>query len=158
MSDPGTDQTDHTRSQPQSDDERPLYGLDFDEYLHDDPESVYELWADDRDVDDRPERLEIIEWSVVTMGTFLPDADRVIDRVMSRLEDEPIFEEGYEAILQAADDDVRAAFKSAVDLWSSKIHGWRQADKELRRLIVTWNEQGEPLLDGEPMYVKAVPT
>jgi hypothetical protein len=52
---------------------------------------------------------------------------------------------------------VQEAFKAARDLLQSKVTGWRYADSKIRDLVVTWDaENGEPMLDGEPMYPKAV--
>jgi hypothetical protein len=145
-----------------------LYGFDGDEYLQSDPVTVYENWANDWDFPScltdpdgfAPEpftlgQLVIEEWSTRPVGDGLVSADRILEWIYDGFCDDAVFDEAGEACERAASDpEVVAAFEAARSLMASKITGWKMADRKLRDLIVTWDENNEPLLDGEPMYRK----
>jgi len=143
-----------------------LYGFDGDEYLENSPEAVYEAWADDHDYDPpnmlmpdwgRPDSLEIIEWSSNPGDEFLPSADRVLDWMAETYGDECCYDEAADQIMRAASEpDVIELLEQARRLMLSKIR-FRFADTVRRQLTVTWDDNGEPLLDGEPMYRKVKP-
>lgn len=136
-----------------------LFGFDGDEVLHFDLADVYERWADDNPPDDpmsdRPEKLEILEWTSKPAGAFLPDADYVIERVMRFMEDAEVSEELYEEVADAnSDADVVAFFQAALDVWGSKCGRYCMTDKVVATHVITWDENNQPLLNGAPMHTK----
>lgn len=136
---------------------RRLYGFRHDEYLQTDPAVVYERWLDDRydppTADETP--LEIIEWSVVDLNTQITSADWILERIAEDIGDECGYGEAGEAASKACQHpDVVAACETMRAEIAAKFTGWLTADRELRTLTVTWDANGEPLLDGEPMYRK----
>jgi len=143
-----------------------LFGLPEAENLYSDPAAAYEQWVDDAywDPDDpktlheRLENLTIEEWTAVPASDFVPSSYWLMERCSDCVYDE--CNEGIADILRDVDADmeVRAAFTAARDLYAAKIGSRHQmADKMVATHIVTWDEDGEPLLDGEPMYRKAQP-
>ena len=142
--------------------DRKLYGFDGDEYLQTDPADVFERWNDDRW--DDPDAvgplppLEIIEWSCVDLNTQITDADRILERIAEDIGDECGYGEAGEAADEATrHPDVVEACEALRSAIAVHFTGWLMADKPLRTLIVTWDANGEPLLDGEPMYRKVAP-
>ena len=134
---------------------RRLYGFRHDEYLHTDPAVVYERWLDDRyeppTADETP--LAIIEWSVVDLNTQITSADWILERIAEDIGDECGYGEAGEAASKACTHpDVVAACEAMRAEIAAKFTGWLTADRELDILQVTWDANGEPLLDGEPMY------
>lgn len=139
--------------------DRKLYGFDGDEYLQTDPVVVYERWNDDQDFDPNAigplPPLEIIEWSVVDLNTQIPAADSILEWIAEITTDDMGYGEAGEAAINAAGHpDVVQACEALRSAFAAHFTGWSMADQKLRTLIVTWDENGEPLLDGEPMYRK----
>lgn len=130
-----------------------LYGLPFSEAMSFDLESVYEqadYWtgADD----ERPERVVIEEWTVAEPSDHLPAAAHVLEHLLENW----ISEEVTEAVWDhwsdaAAHTDVVAAMQTALDLLASKVDG-RMASKRVATHIVTFDGEGEPILNGERLY------
>lgn len=132
-----------------------LYGLVGAERLHDDPATVFDSEIEDQ-FDPMPERIEIEEWSVTPQRNHLPAADTLLEwvaewTVENALVDEVWSDHIYDGV---ALPDVVAATEALLDLLASK-NQYRMADKHLRSLWVTFDEGGEPLLDGEPMFSSA---
>lgn len=146
-----------------------LYGFDGDEYLEDDPVTVYERWADDNDFPDclsypvpgdLPRavidgQLEIEEWSSQPISDGLLPVGRILEWIYDTFCDDAVYEEAGDACERAVSNpEVVEAFEHARSVLASKMTGFRMADTKLRTLVVTWDENNEPLLDGEPMYRK----
>jgi hypothetical protein len=132
-----------------------FYGLPGAERMEDDPAYVYESEIDPM-VDDGDEEgmsWEIEEWSAESISSELPRPGWLLETIHERICDDlcwdecPLdwFDNHPDAV--AAEKDFLAALAALIDK-----RGIRQAKKRLRTLIVTWDENGEPLLDGEPMY------
>jgi hypothetical protein len=133
-----------------------LYGFEYDEYLQTDPVTVYENWWDDNDHDDKPESLEIVEWSTVDLNTQITPAHLILERLAENIGDEFGYGEAGEAADKACQHpEVIEACERLRSTIAAHFTGWFAADKKLRVLTVTWDDNGQPLLDGEPMYVKA---
>ena len=131
-----------------------LYGIPEGEDMELDPASVYEREYEPyrEEGDNRPRYIE--EWSSTDASTWLMHTDWIIEHVVE-LSGEELGEGGHPQLEAAGKDpDVIAAFEAARALMASKIT-YLMANKKLRTLTVTWDEEGQPLLDGEPMYVKA---
>lgn len=144
-----------------------LYGFDGDEFLEVSPVAVYERWASDSDFPDCinfptdgalyrvPASLEIVEWSTAPVGERLLSVDRILETIYDHFADDAEYEDASDDLeRQLGKPEVIAAFTAARDLLASKMT-FRYADRKLRVLTVTWDENNEPLLDGEPMYRSA---
>ena len=137
-----------------------LYGEPGDEYMDDDPAGVYERWEIWHDASDPEDRVpfEIEEWTSVPLSNFLPSAKAIIEWVLEVTAEEEVSEDAWDHLKGLEEvPEILAAFEKARDVLGSKITGWRQAGKLIRTLKVTWDENGEPLLDGQPMYVQRTP-
>lgn len=132
-----------------------LYGLPFAEVMHFDPATVYESEIEDQS-EDYPERVEIEEWSVHPPEYHLPSADAVIEWMILWAAENGEGDEGLFDSFQgvATTPEIRAAAEALRSTIGAQVK-YRMADTHLRSLWVTWNEDGEPLLDGEPLYVTA---
>lgn len=134
--------------------EQRLYGLPFAEQMEFDAAAVYEQVECDRDEEDRTP-IVIEEWSVHPAIYHIPSAAVIAERVVELVVDNGELDEygadQFEAAASA--EDVLVAAEALREVLASKVT-WRMANKLLRTLTVTFDEAGEPLLDGEPMYVK----
>lgn len=132
--------------------EKRLYGVPGAEVLYADPASVYESQIDGEPQD---RTYEIEEWSVAPKLDRVPTADTIIEDFVERAGDDCCPDEyAYEDLEKAGKHpDVIAAVENARQVFASKIN-YEYADKHLRTLTVSWDDNGEPLLDGKPMYVK----
>lgn len=136
-----------------------LYGQPGDENMEFSAEAVYENWEIWHDASDPEDRVpfDIEEWTAVPLREFMPTAKAIIEWVLERTSEDDLSEGALDHLDGLEKNpEVIAAFESARTVLGSKITGWSQADKLVRTLRVTWDEAGEPLLDGEPMYVKRV--
>ena len=133
-----------------------LFGIPGSEHMYFDLATAYESQIDPYhdEHDNCPNQIE--EWSVCDAKGHLIDADSLLDWASEWSADNgELDEDGWDDLANAAKTaDVRAAFETALDLWASKVR-YRMADKCLRTWIITWDDEGEPLADGEPIYVKA---
>lgn len=126
-----------------------LYGLPGAEYMDTDPASVYESYIEPYDKPEPGARIEIEEWSVHPSRYHLPSAPAVIEWL-----EEWVHENG-EIV-----GDFEVSFDTPSLRWAAEtlLNGaareitWRMANEKLASHWVTWDEDGDPLLDGEPMY------
>jgi hypothetical protein len=131
-----------------------LFGQPGAEHLHFDLAASYENdiepWRDPEN-DDRKWVIE--EWSVRPSKDHLPTVDLVLEWAGEwAAEMGELDEDGSYAFDNAAQDPaVVAAFQTALDLWASKVPH-RMAGDHLRDHRVTWDDNGKPLVDGEPLY------
>lgn len=131
-----------------------LYGLMDAEHLHNDPVMVYEVEVMDV-YDPMPERIEVEEWTVAPQRNHLPDAGDLLEWLHETACDRMEVDEGWCDHMEAATkkSDVIAAAEALLDLLASK-NQYRMADQLVATHVITFDAKGEPLLDGEPMYVK----
>lgn len=47
--------------------------------------------------------------------------------------------------------DVKAAFRAALDMLAGHVR-YRLCDRRVGMLTVTWNDAGQPFLDGKPLH------
>lgn len=138
----------------QESDPKHLYGVPGAERMWFDPADVYESeiepWVDENDR--RPMQIE--EWSSSPAGEFLPAGWQIAEWIAETACDDMVEFLADDLMEAAKAADVIEAADHLRDLLGSKVSG-RMAHALLRTMTVTWNEQGEPLLDGEPMYRKA---
>ncbi len=128
-----------------------LYSVPGAERAYDDPVACYEA-----QIDGIPPRGEttIERWTATGSSASLPTPEHMAEWVAEHSSDETVFEDEAEQWAAAAKEpDVLAAFKTAGELMARKVT-WRRCDTLDGKHTVTWSETGEPLLDGEPMYVK----
>lgn len=134
-----------------------LYGLPGAEVMYFDPATVYESevepWYADSDV--RPDRKVIEEWSVHDPTYHLPDADSIVEWMAEWAADGGEMDEnGHSEVYEARKHpDVIAAAEALRQTMGAQVK-YRMSNRHLRDLTLTWDEQGEPLLDGKPMYVR----
>jgi hypothetical protein len=104
--------------------------------------------------DDSSRRPRIIEeWAVMPATSHLPSAEQVLEYMAEWVgEQGEVDEYGCDHwAFGVTDPDVVAAAENLRIVFASKI-SYRMADKMLREHLVTWNEAGDPLLDGHLMY------
>lgn len=135
-----------------------LYGLNGDEYLHNDIPDVLERWIDDHvPPDDEPweERetatCEVEEWTTRHAADFLPSYDVVLERIAEQVSDEGMFEELYEFVEERFDKPavIEAAQAFMAVLADNLRGGFRIADKLVATHAFTFNEDRKPVLNGE---------
>ena len=136
-------------------DER-LYGTVGAEHLQTDAATVYETDIEPWHEPSPDLRIEIEEFDVHPARYHLPDADRLLEWVDEWACDMGDVDEFFGDRLRAvvAVDEVKQAAEALLDAVAAHMT-YRMAKNHLRSLWVTWDEHGEPLLDGEPMYVKS---
>jgi hypothetical protein len=138
-----------------------LYGVPGAEELHDDPAACFEAdiepWWEDGD--HMVDAWQIEEWTSLPARTHLPTTDWIIDHVTEWLADNgDITEPGMDSWERHAKaPDVVDALDAWLDRWASRV-GYLYADRHVRTLTVTRDPDGQPLLDGEPMYQPAATT
>lgn len=131
-----------------------LYGLRGAEVMYFDPAGVYESeiepWPHTREFP-----ITIEEWSVREPISHVPSAFDILTWIIDTVADDGEYSEvGYDQWeTKAQEPDVVAAIEAARTVLASKIT-FRMADKLLVEHLLTWDDEGEPLYDGEPMYVK----
>jgi hypothetical protein len=130
-----------------------LYGLHGAETLFLTAADVYETYIEPaEDPANRDTSWVIEEWSSHPPTQHLPPADWVLETVVEWIDDDGEVTDCDDWDDAARHPEVVAACQAMLNLMASKV-SYRMADQHLRDLTVTWDENGEPLLDGEPMYV-----
>lgn len=126
-----------------------LYGVPDAEHLHFDIATAYELQVEPGlDVHDRcPAVIE--EFTVHPPERHLPTADRILEWIIEQTcEDGDVSEEYAERLADIDAIGVVEHFRSSL----ASLVTYRMADKRVAEHQITWDELGEPLVDGEPMY------
>jgi len=144
----------------ESADERNLFGLPGAEYMSDDIDEEYEKWADDSgyepsmraEYENWPDQLVIDEWTAEPLRHRLPSAERVVEWITEQTCDDIGMEEAYESMCDASTPDIYEAFQAALDLFGKSMVGWRMASKRIASHVITWDAEGEPMLNGERLY------
>lgn len=127
-----------------------LFGLPHAEVLHFDAATVYESEIDGQMEQDHP--VEIEEWTVHPPRYHLPQVDRLLGWVEECAAEDGEIGEWFDVSFQS--DTTMAAAAALLDTIASEIT-WRMADSKVASHWLTWDEAGEPLLDGKPLYVPA---
>lgn len=129
-----------------------LYGQDGAEELYSDLGDAYESDIEQCAPDPDPcecESHEILEWTVHPPRYHLQTAESILVRVVGDLDEWTESDDWSEAIEQP---DVLAAMDAVLDLMASKVT-YRMADRLVATHQITWDAKGEPLVNGEPMYL-----
>lgn len=131
-----------------------LYGTpgaeDMEFTLADAYEAQVEPYADEHDR--RPRQIE--EWTTQHPRSYLVDVETLVDWVAELAADNDTCEGTVDAIEDAGKgEDVRQAFEQALSLWADQVT-YRQAESLVRTWAITWDADGNPLADGEPIYGK----
>lgn len=131
-----------------------LYGLVSAEHLYTDPATVWE--SEVEPFGPHADSIVIEEWTVAPQRNHLPDADDVLEHIHETACDRMETDEGWCDHMQAAvkKPDVVAATEALLDLIASK-NQYLMADQLVATHVLTFDAKGEPLYDGEPMYVRA---
>lgn len=119
-----------------------------------DPASVYESdiepWLGDHLLG---ENRTIEEWSVREPASHLPDAASIVLWLVESAAEDEMDEHGGEAFYEARNmPDVLAAAEKLRETLAAHVR-YRMADKHLCDHVITFDEDGDPLYDGEPLYV-----
>jgi len=123
-----------------------LYGQPLAEVMFTSPVALYES-------EDLASGNVIEEWSVCDPRSHAPGADTVVSWVAEQVAEYGEVDECASGEWDAAakDADVIAAFDAALDLVASKVN-YRMANKHLRDLVLVYDTDGAPTLDGSPLY------
>lgn len=129
-----------------------LFGVVGAETLWDDPAAAYEqqieAYADEHDR--RPVVIE--EWTVHPPRDHLRSAADIVDWLLECAADDMVAEDWSEAMEQhSRDPEVLAAAETLLDTLAARAT-YRMADKRVAEHTITWDDAGEPLYDGEPLY------
>lgn len=127
-----------------------LYGTPGAEVMYTDVVSAYESQVEPCD-DEVPGRAEIEEWSVHPPRHHMPTVGFLLDWLMEWTAENGEYGEDFGGDAIVKDKEVIAAAEAFLDAVASKVW-YRMADQKLASHWVTWDGQGRPLLDGEPMY------
>jgi hypothetical protein len=135
-----------------------LYGLRGAETMHSTPAEVYESriepYCDEHDM--RPWIIE--EWTkestVDVARRWFLSSEAVIEHIIDCFMDE-YGAEGDVGVEKAESDPEALKLADALITHLADMVRWRRADKKVAEHTVTWDADGEPLLDGEPMYRQA---
>jgi hypothetical protein len=128
---------------------------------YEDIASLYESFRDDWDDDNPADRrdLHVEEWSTHPVRKHV-SSDNMLDHVVEHLLEYDLEEVGDEDGTLAAkiedrarDPLVRMRFTAFVDLLFKGVSWW-VAGKVVATHRITHDDNGEPLFDGKPLYVK----
>jgi hypothetical protein len=131
-----------------------LYGLPHAEHLERDIATVYEGEIEPRwDPDDRPDSVTVEEWTVHPPIEHLPPVDTLLEWAADWASDNADLDTtGDEQLRDATQPPaVAAAFRHALAVWADHIT-YRMAKDHVATHTITWDPNGEPLVNGAPMY------
>lgn len=118
-------------------------------------ENQIEPWRDEHDPDDWPASIE--EWTVGENRRFFPSVEDLLEDITEGRLIDQVNEYWWEdAANKALDEEVKASFESALSLWASKVT-YRMADRHVSTYEITLDIDHRPLVDGQPLYVRACP-
>jgi hypothetical protein len=134
-----------------------LYGVPDAESLYDDLGSAYERQIEDY-VDDHDRRPRVlVEWTVHPPKHHLPHASTIVEWLAERAAEDGGIDEGYsdhiDAIMRAP--EVLVAADALLDAIAARIT-YRMAHEKVAEHVITWDAEGEPLVDGTPMYARSL--
>ena len=103
-------------------------------------------------VGDQGDGRQIIqEWSVHPTRKHLPSVDVLLDRLVEDVCD-ALGEDSLDDLERvAAHADVQAAAEALLAVFAARVK-WSQADRLVAEHTVTWGADGQPLVDGDPLY------
>lgn len=131
-----------------------LFGVPGVENLHDDLGAAYESQVEPY-VDEHDRRPRVIEeWTVLPAGSTFRSAADIVDWLCEDAADDA--PDGfYDSIAHLdRDPDVLAAAEALRAALIKHVGSYRIADKRVAEHTITWDDAGEPLVDGKPMYVR----
>lgn len=132
-----------------------LWGTPGAERMELEAASAYESQIDGFDGSDDPKEWVLEEWSVAPRGSSVPVASSILEWMVESAADE-LVEGGWEDLEDIARrPEVIAAAETLRQAMASRVRFW-MADDLLATHSVTFDDAGEPLLDGEPMYERRV--
>lgn len=134
-----------------------LYGVPDAEHLHDDIASAYEAQIEPYCDDHEGSRI-VEEWTVLPHGSAFMAPDRIVEYLCeSAADDAP---DGFWDNVAHLDQDpvVLAAAEALRTALIERATPYWIADKRVGEHVVTWDEKGEPLVDGQPMYLRRPPS
>lgn len=128
-----------------------LFGIPGAEQMQTELAETYELHIDG-EVDEHDRRPRIIEeWSVRPPAAHFRSPADIIDWLLEDAADDGGEDFYDQAQHLTRDPKVLAAAEQLVDLLASRIT-YFTADTRLAEHTITWDDDGEPLVDGQPLY------
>lgn len=130
-----------------------LWGLPGAERMHSD---VAELWEADIEpytdvLDERRSRF-VEEWTVCPPSTHLLSPSDLLYAIHERVHDDgELTLDGGEDYFNENDPKLLAAAQTLLDAIAETVT-WRQADERIATHVVSWDVDGNPKCDGEPIY------
>ena len=137
--------------------ERFLYGVPDAEWLGRYPEEVWESEIEPYVdyVDDAHRSWVIEKWTVADNRRFAIDPMWLLEQIGEWGADEMGLEEGSDAWERVAHDPkIQSMAQRLIHEYADRVQYW-SADEKVGEHIVTLDDEGAPLLDGRPMYVKS---
>ena len=131
-----------------------LFGQSGDESFEDSIEDVFER-VDTGDQCDFPDGIEIEEWTSVPLRVFMSKTTpkHVLDWIVEAACDDLEFEAAEKHIEKAAlDPHVVAAMQVALDIFYDAITGYRICEQLVTTHLITFNDDGVPMLGNEQLY------
>lgn len=136
-----------------------LFGVPGAERLYDTAASYYETeldpYFDDRAVPQHPEHI-IEEWDVHDPIDHVPSAAMILYWLCEHIGEEITDPDAAGLDRLERDEEALAAAEALRATLAGKI-SWRMARDLLATHKLTWDDQNEPLLDGEPLYQRRAP-
>jgi hypothetical protein len=132
-----------------------LFGVPDSEDMHRDLGSAYESqvepWVDEHDR--RPRIIE--EWTTLPAGSTFRSARSIVEWLCEDAADDA--PEGFYDRIAHLDRDpkVLAAAEALRDALVEHATDYWIADKRVAEHTITWDDAGEPLVNGESLYVRA---
>jgi hypothetical protein len=101
-----------------------------------------------------PATIEV--WTAKTAWDFLPSTDQVIEYVTEVMEGNGFGSPDGQALREAEQDPANMiAFQQALDILADRLD-YLMADQLVGTHTVTWDPDGEPLIDEAPLFPKEI--
>lgn len=134
-----------------------LYGIPDAEQLYRSAAEAYECQIEPHLATGllNPDSHDIIEeHNVVPNREHLPSAEAALERVTEHVANSMVDEHGFEAFEQACRaPDVIAAMDHVLHTFAREVNYW-MADTVVATHKITWDADGNPHIDGSPLYRK----
>lgn len=136
-----------------------LYAVPYSEHCHDDIAGVYETDIEPY-VDEHDRRPRVVaEYTVHPPKYHLPSSEQVVEWLVEWATDRgELTEDAADHLERNVDHDaVHAAAEALLDAVAARMR-YRMANRRVAEHTITWDCDGAPLVDGDPLYRPASPT
>lgn len=115
--------------------------------------TVVDQYIDDHS-GELPPNFTVEEWTTYPPEHWLPDAMHVLEFMVEHAAGETIDEACFVSYdMAASHSEVKAAMQAVIDLIASKV-SYRMAKDHVATHRITFAKDGEPLVNGIPLYIK----